>query len=342
MPSGGLMALAGIAEGLKQGFLTYQDVKRYKDQKEFQDKQSARQDAALGLQAKEKGLIYNPDATDGTGMIGETPLYQKQQKVAEQTANTELEGGSPEALAAKDEFSSGLLGQVGLKTKVPKGIHLDPTKILPEAMKVQAAKASANVKYTNTNTKKLGDDQVKTFNNIQKDDAWKKANGEITASKKLLDLIDDAENNPQSAKSLGIYAARIATGDKRINETEIRNLGGNAGSIMERMGQFAENAKSGKITPVNAAYMRQFVNAGLPSAMAARDEVEDAHTASFARQHGLDADEASMRVLGKPTSTTRKKQSGNETSTGPVKKGGGADVISAAQAEIARRKAAKK
>ena len=67
--STGLLALGGVAEGLKQGLLTYQQQRQYQDEKK-------QKDALIQEKYLEQGKAYDPN----TGQVTDAPLTTAQQQ----------------------------------------------------------------------------------------------------------------------------------------------------------------------------------------------------------------------------------------------------------------------
>lgn len=100
----------------------------------------------------------------------------------------------------------------------------------------------------------------KSYEDMNKDDEYKKVKGAVGEANTISGLIKDAQSNPASANALPVYLAKFATGGQRLNEVEIVNLGQGGKDYQDKLMQIMNTAKAGTITPENAAYLNKFIN----------------------------------------------------------------------------------
>lgn len=133
--SGGLMALGGIGEGLKNFVSTYLEAKKIKQQQALDTQR-------LGLMAREKGLMYNPD--DEAKPFTETPLYQSQQELKQAQTARELQEEDPDSPVSqqRNQFVQGLMKHYGVGDVVPGGMSAQSLEgknsLIPEILKSEA------------------------------------------------------------------------------------------------------------------------------------------------------------------------------------------------------------
>jgi hypothetical protein len=140
------------------------------------------------------------------------------------------------------------------------------------------------------------------FDQMQSDEVYKKAKGATAEADKLINLSDAAIKNPAAANALAMFAARYASGGQRINETEIKMLGGGSKDVLGRLEQIANTGASGTLTPENAAFMKKFIDVTSRSDRKNMDNVEHERAGSLSRNLGIPEAEAYSKLTGKQLS----------------------------------------
>lgn len=145
-----------------------------------------------------------------------------------------------------------------------------------------------------------------------------KYSSQIRDAKGIHDQIDAAAEpgGQESYNALGVLLSRYINGTTRLNVPEINAMGQGEKDILGRLSQIYNEKTKGTLSPDNAQYMHNFVNAQASAAKDAKQAVEDDYGAAFAREKGLDPNEATNKIFGHPYVGSDKRLSGGSASKG--------------------------
>jgi hypothetical protein len=121
---------------------------------------------------------------------------------------------------------------------------------------------------------------------LQQDTNYKKANQQVSDAKTLSTMTDAAVNDPIVAKALALYAARYSTGGQRLNQTEIKAMGGGSQAILDRLKQIATTEAYGTLTPDNAKFIHQFIDITSQGAQNQKTQMEQDRAEAWKKVHG--------------------------------------------------------
>lgn len=294
------------AGGLLQGF-----TGAYVQQKQLQQDNALRQ-AYLGLAQKnsQMGLLQNGMQTDSSGNVSYTPeqqgLVTAQRAHAQNLAQLQIEYDTPGS-DANQNFESLMrptlelpYGKQYASQMYPKGITVtdfenSPAgKILSDSIALKKAQVEASRFNTTLNDKQIADAQK----GLNKDPDFTAGNKGLAESAIFDKAITDAQNGNQiDTSALPIMTARLTTNGQRLNQTEIKMLGGPA-SASEKLKNIISEVSSGKPSDNTIAFLNEFAanqkQVAEGQIAAARDRITKQH----ASRTGKNYDQAYLDVNG--------------------------------------------
>jgi hypothetical protein len=125
--STGAMIAQGLAEGLKQGLLTYNDVKKQQRDEDKQLRDDNFRRTNMGLLAREHGLVLNPDSTgpDDQFMPTETQRAKEAQALADAQRGVQSSDATSDYSKARRGLYGGLLKASGGNVAIPDNMSAD-------------------------------------------------------------------------------------------------------------------------------------------------------------------------------------------------------------------------
>lgn len=281
--------LGGLAEGLNQGLMAFTQARRQAAQDDMEKQK-------FNLDLAGKGYRVNPD----TNQLELTDTGQAQQKLGLLKMNDELASYDPNSKSAQNitEINKGLLKQSGLSNVDISGMSPQQQKDFLNPQLDTAAKLAA----TKAQRESLRNDKtIKELSGIQdaltKNKEYAKAQGITSSADEAQATIQDALKNPASANAVPLILAKMSTGGQRLNETEIKAMGGSQ-ALDAKLAQVVQNAKAGTLTPENAAFMSQYVEVQRAAAERAATKTELTYAKNYASNHGIPVEDAYAKITG--------------------------------------------